>query len=68
MYVYSVPKLRETAQRCQADKNTGIFSARMKVFCNSSGACSEDSGLFQVVGKLIHSSRKLLVNVGLHSW
>jgi len=31
----------ETSQRCRVDENRCVFRARMKVFCDSSGARSE---------------------------
>jgi len=38
--LYSAPELRKAHERCQAVENRCVFSARMKAFCDSSGACS----------------------------
>jgi len=45
------PESRKTSEWCQVVENRCVFSAHMKVFCDSSGVHSADSGLFQVVGR-----------------
>jgi len=52
VHLYLMPESRKTSQRCRADENRCVFSARVKAFCNSSGARSAGGRLFQVVGPL----------------
>ena len=42
----------EMSRRCRTVENRCVFSARVKAFCDSSGACSAGGRLFQVVGPL----------------